>query len=171
VKSVTELTSLHGEYAVSERVTYDGRNLVSCTVTAGGVTYASDIVSSFKHVTATIDVMDNLQVLVNCEASIPDMFLTDWTKDYVTKLQEYIDKNVDVKVYLTHSSDAPQAEIRLRVEKTGAPLFGKIQVVPYIYFAADDTTCELDAYFQSASALPDVIRCLEDLLGNIRIEY
>ncbi|MCF0165394.1 MAG: hypothetical protein HUJ93_05735 [Bacteroidales bacterium] len=172
VKETTTLVSDHGEYSVDEVVYYDDRLVAQCTVTAGGVVHGtlSDVVSAFKHVTTKVNVLDELDILVNVEASIPDMFLTSWDKDYITKLQEYIDENVDVQVYFKHE-DVAQAEIRLRVESTGAPLFGKVTVTPYIYFEADGSTCEFDAYFSSLSVLPDLLRQLEELLGNVRISY
>lgn len=168
VKSITALTAKNGEYGVHESVTYDGRQIASCVVNAGGVSFTeADVVSGFGHIDAEVDVLGKLKVTVNCKASIPDLFLSNPDKDYVTKLQEYIDENVDVNVLFNNG--AAQAEVRLKVQNTGAPLFGKVEVVPYIYFESDGSSSEFSTYFQATSCLPDIIRHIEDMLGNIDI--
>ena len=151
---------------------YNDRNIVSCTVKAGGVTFntSDNIVSAFKHVNVEADVIDRLRVIVNVESSIPDLFLTSISKDYATKLQEYLDKHVEVLVYYVGCSDTPQAEIRLVVKKTGAPLFGKVIVEPYIHFLSDDSECAMSAYFSSESCLADILRHIEEMMANVEIE-
>ncbi|MCF0244191.1 MAG: hypothetical protein HUK06_05405 [Bacteroidaceae bacterium] len=171
VKNIVQLSSKSGEYGVVEKLTYGDRSIVTCTVTASGVkfTTSDNLISSYRHVTVDLDVINRMQVVANVESSIPDLFAASVGKDYITKLQEYLDKNVDVKVYYTGTNGA-QAEITLLVEKTGTPLFGKAKVVPYIHFLSDDTTMKLSAYIESSSYLPDFLRHLEEVLGNIQIQ-
>ena len=170
VRNVVQLTSKSGEYGVVEHLTYDGRDIVTCTVTASGVKFTNtdETISAYRHVTVDLDVINRLQVKANVESSIPDLFLAGTDKDRITKLQEYLDKNVDVKVYY-QGREGAQAEITLVVEKTGAPLFGRVKVVPYIHFLNDDTTAELSAYIEANSCLPAFLRRLEEVLGNIEI--
>ena len=170
VKNYVQLSSKSGEYGVVEHLTYGERDIVTCTVTASGVSFTTtdNIISAYRHVTVNLDVINRMQVIANVESSIPDIFLASVDKDYITKLQEYLDKNVDVKVYYQGCNGA-QAEITLVVEKTGAPLFGKVKVVPYIHCLNEDTTVELSAYIESSSCLPDFLRHLEEVLGNIDI--
>ena len=172
VNNYTALTSKSGEYSLVESVKYNDRNIASCTVKAGGVAFnaTDNVVSTFKHVNVEADVLNRLRVIANVETSIPDLFLTSISKDYTTKLQEYLDKHVEVMVYYSGCGDTPQAEIRLVVKKTGAPLFGKVTVVPYIHFLSDDTECEMSVYFSSESCLADFLRHLEEMMVNVEIE-
>ncbi|MCF0178038.1 MAG: hypothetical protein HUJ90_05380 [Bacteroidales bacterium] len=171
VKNSTVLSSKNGEYGVKDFLYYGDKKIASCIVAANGVEFGkiSNMISLFKYVTVNVDLMDRMQVVANVSSSIPDLFLTNWNKDYITKLQEYLDENVDIKVYYT-GSKAQQATITLKVQQTGAPLFGTVEVVPYISFTQDDQSYELSSLISVESMLPDILKYLESILGNIKLE-
>ncbi|MCF0163957.1 MAG: hypothetical protein HUJ92_01645 [Bacteroidales bacterium] len=171
VKNITTFASKSGEYGIKESLTYGGRNIANCLVSASGISFSeiTDVISTFNSVTVNVDVLDRLNVVANVNGSIPDLFLTDWSKDYLTKLQEYLDKNVNVKVYYDGGNEA-QAEITLKVQQTGAPLFGSVEVVPYIKFTKDEQSYELSDFIKVDSLLPNILESLKDIFGNINFK-
>lgn len=170
--SETIVTTSKGEYSVSDILVYDEKLIADCSVYASGVKfgYVDNVVSSFSTVITEVNVMNQFLVHATVKTSLPDLFFGSWNKSYIEKLQDYIDKNVDVDLYFSGHS-GPQAKVKFNVDKSGVPFFGKICVTPYVYFESDGSTWEFDEYFEATSLLPNFLKCLEDLLGNVKITY
>lgn len=170
VLAETIVTTSKGEYSVSDILVYDEKLIADCAVYASGVKFGfvDNQVSSFSTIVAELNVMNLFLAHATVKTSLPDLFFGSWNKSYAEKLQDYIDKNVDVDLYFAGHTGS-QAKIKFNVDRSGVPFFGKICVTPYVYFESDGSTWEFSEYFESTSLLPNFLKCLEDLLGNVKI--